>query len=119
MTMIACCGLLCDSCPIHLATLEPDEIRRKTMRVEIAQQCREHYGMDLAPEDVGDCDGCLSGNGRLFSGCRNCEVRACARQKAIENCAFCDEYACNKLKDIFNYDPEAEARLNKIRTELN
>jgi putative oxidoreductase len=31
--MIAYCGLNCQTCPIHLATLEPDEAKREAMRV--------------------------------------------------------------------------------------
>ena len=58
VTMIAYCGLKCDSCPIHLATFEKDKPRQQTMREAIAEQCSKHYGMNLNPEDITDCDGC-------------------------------------------------------------
>jgi len=38
--MIAYCGIDCESCPIHLATLEPDNAKRDAMRTSVAQLCR-------------------------------------------------------------------------------
>jgi len=118
-TMIAYCGLRCDNCPIHLATLEQDKSRQKTMRESIAEQCSKLYGMHLQPGDVNDCDGCTTGTGRLFSGCLNCEIRKCASQKSIESCAYCSDYACEKLKQHFELDPGAQIRLEKIRKTMN
>ena len=114
-TMIAYCGLECDSCPIRLATLEKDEMRQQEMRESIARTCNEHYGMHLKPEDVNDCDGCLANTGRLFSGCLSCAIRKCVIGRNLESCADCPEYACDNLKTMFRSDPSAEARLNKIR----
>jgi len=116
--MIAFCGLDCRGCPIHLATLELDGSKRRAMRVSIARLCSEHYGLNLLPEDVSDCDGCRSDTGRLFSGCAHCEIRSCAINRKLESCAFCDEYACNKLRSLFETDPTAEARLQALRSQL-
>jgi len=113
--MIAYCGLTCDNCPVHLATIEPDELRQQTMRVTIAEQCANYYGLNYQPEDINDCDGCRSGTGRLFSGCAKCEIRKCAIFKKSEYCAFCEDYACDKLKEHFALDPDAQTRLEEIR----
>ena len=99
--MIAYCGLKCDSCPIHLATLEQDKSQQQTMRASIAEQCKRLYGMDLQLMDITDCDGCRAGTGRLFSGCLNCEIRKCAIEKKIESCTSCSDYACELLKNHF------------------
>ncbi|MBZ5536569.1 MAG: DUF3795 domain-containing protein [Acidobacteriia bacterium] len=115
--MIGYCGLACRSCPIHLATLEPDDSKRRTMRASIARVCSEQYGLTLLPEDVSDCDGCRSDTGRLFSGCARCEIRSCAIKRKLESCAFCDEYACDKLRSHFEMDPTAEARLQVLRSQ--
>jgi hypothetical protein len=85
------------------------------MRVSIAQQCSELYGMTMKPEDITDCDGCRNNTGRLFSGCLNCEIRKCAGQKSIENCASCSDYACERLIKHFSLDPGAQTRLEEIR----
>ena len=112
--MIAYCGLNCDSCPIHLATLEEDKSSQKKMRVSIARLCSEQYGINLKPEDITDCDGCRADTGRMFSGCRNCEIRKCASQKNLESCAYCPEYACDKLKEFLRREHDAQARLEEI-----
>ncbi len=88
------------------------------MRAEIARQCREHYGMDLEPTDVTDCDGCRADEGRLFSGCRKCGIRNCARAKGLESCAYCGDYACQRLDEHFKKDPTARTRLDQVRNRL-
>jgi hypothetical protein len=115
-TMIAYCGLDCDTCPVHLATLEQDLSKRQMMRTSIAHMCREQFGMELSLQDITDCDGCRSATGRLFSGCANCEIRKCAIDRNLTSCARCADYACEKLLKHFETDPTAQARLEKFRT---
>jgi hypothetical protein len=114
--MIAYCGLLCDRCPIHLATLETDKSKQAAMRIEIAAICNEKYGMSLKAADVNDCDGCRAGTGRIFSGCMACEIHKCAEQKNLENCAACSDYPCEILERFFHDDPDAQGRLEAIRS---
>ena len=113
--MIAYCGLLCDTCPIHLATIENDKLRQRQMRSVIAKECLKRYGMELQIDDIGDCDGCRASSGRLFSGCLTCEVRKCAISRKVESCAFCDHYVCTALRERFIVDPDAQRRLEKMR----
>ena len=117
-SMIAYCGLDCQSCPIHLATCEPDEFKRQEMRISIAQICSEQYGMNLLPEEVNDCDGCRSNTERLFSGCLRCDIRSCAMDRKLENCAYCGKYVCSKLQSHFITDPSAQKRLEAIRSQI-
>lgn len=115
-TSIAYCGLICSTCPIHLVTNEPDKSRQKVLRESIAELCFKEYGMDLQPEDITDCDGCRADTGRLFSGCLSCKIRKCAIRKNILNCAFCSDYACEILTEHFLHDPDAQIRLEEIRS---
>ena len=116
--IISYCGLICQSCPIYLATREDDDEKKHKMRVDIAQQIHERYGQECKAEDVIDCDGCKPDTGRLFSGCKTCHIRRCAIEKGLENCAHCGEYACDRLKEFFVKDPEAKTRLDFIRSSL-
>jgi hypothetical protein len=116
--MIAYCGLECDTCPIHLATLEQDVSRQGKMRILIAEQLSKIYGTSPKPEIITDCDGCKTVNGRLFNGCADCEIRKCAILKKMTNCAYCCDYACNKLKKHFAVDPGAQNRLEEIRRSI-
>jgi hypothetical protein len=112
---LAYCGLVCDSCPIHLATLEKDKACQRKMRESIARLCNSEYGMELKTEDITDCDGCLLDSGRLFSGCLQCEIRKCAREKHLSSCAHCVDFPCTSLRKHFSHDPEAGTRLEMIR----
>jgi hypothetical protein len=116
--IIAYCGLTCDTCGIHLATREMDEAKRAKMRAEIAEQIKKVYGEECKPEDVTDCDGCRTEAGRLLSGCKRCEIRKCATGKRVENCAHCEEYACEKLEKLFVTEPDARKRLDELRSRL-
>ena len=112
--MIAYCGLYCHSCAIFLATREKNDEKRNKMRVEIARQIKEHYGTEHKPEDISDCDGCRTKSGRIF--CKDCQIRKCAKEKNIENCAYCAEYACEQLERFFVTYPDAKTQLDKIRS---
>ena len=114
-TIISYCGIACDSCPIHLATLEQDKSLQYSMRISLAEQISHLYKISIKPEDVTDCDGCLADTGRMFSGCSNCEIRKCACLRDIESCAYCSDYECEKLKIHFLSDPDAQRRLEEIR----
>jgi hypothetical protein len=114
---ISYCGLLCHSCPIHLATRENDEPKKYEMRTEIAEQCTKLFGTEYRPEDINDCDGCRTEGGRLFSGCKTCLIRSCAKDKGLENCACCSEYACEQLLKFYATEPEAKKRLDQIRSK--
>lgn len=113
--MISYCGLACNTCPIYLATIERDELRKQQMRESIAKQCAEQYDLKLRIEDITDCDGCRADSGRLFSGCIKCEIRKCATERKIETCAYCSDYACEKLEKHFSLEPESKKRLEELR----
>jgi hypothetical protein len=88
------------------------------MRLEIARVCREQYGMTLTLQDITDCDGCRSLTGRLFSGCAQCDIRRCALERHLTSCAFCVDYACERLLKHFETDPGAQARLEIMRSTM-
>jgi hypothetical protein len=113
---LAYCGLICEKCPIYLATREPDEKKKYEIRADIAEQIKKHYGQKTSPEDVGDCDGCKAETGRLF--CTDCQIRICAVEKGIANCAYCDDYPCQQLEKLFTTDVDARKRLDAVRNGL-
>jgi len=116
--IVAYCGLVCQGCPIYWASRETDAEKRQKLRIEIAQICNKQYRLELKPEDITDCDGCRAESGRLFSGCLKCDIRKCARQMGLENCAHCNEYVCEKLQQFFVNDPGAKTRLDAVRSIL-
>lgn len=116
--LLAYCGLICHGCPLYWASQEKSKEKKDKMRLEIARICKAHYGIEVKQDEITDCDGCRTEGGRLFSGSRQCEIRKCARQKGVENCAHCDEYACEILQALFSTDPSAKTRLDVVRSTL-
>ncbi len=115
--MIAYCGLDCHTCPIYLVTREKNKEKQKEKRKEIIRLIKEHYGIVFKLEDITDCDGCKKEKGRLFSACKDCPIRKCARQKEIVSCAYCGEYICETLEKFFEKEQTAKIRLDKLRQQ--
>ncbi len=116
VSLIAYCGLECGTCPIYLATRQPDPKERTRMRWEIIRQCREHYGIEYTLEDITDCDGCSSQTGRLFRSSSTCSLRKCARDREIKSCASCSDYPCQRLAAFLSREPAAKKRLEQMRS---
>lgn len=108
----------CQTCPIYLAARQEDKAERARMKAEIVKLCKDHYGIIYKLEDISGCDGCKAEGERLFRASRNCPIRKCAREKELENCAYCTEYACGKLAAFFKTDPAAKARLDAVRESI-
>lgn len=86
------CGYRCDICPAFRENVASDEDRQRT-----SDGWFKYYGFRIPAEDVY-CDGCLaddSGNPRRID--PECDVRACAMEKGLSNCAHCSDYICEKL----------------------
>jgi hypothetical protein len=119
--MIAYCGLNCTTCQIYAATRETDPKKQRQMREDIVVAIRKYLGEEKRAEDITDCDGCKAQSARLFSNCQKCQIRKCASEKGLENCAYCSEYACEKLSKFFDSEGEqagAKKRLDAIRKTL-
>jgi hypothetical protein len=113
--MIAYCGLDCQTCPIYLVAREKNKEKQKEEKKEIVKLIKEHYGLDFKLEDITDCDGCRSETDSLFSACKDCSIRSCARERKLESCAHCENYICRTLEEFFAKEPDAKMRLNKRR----
>jgi hypothetical protein len=111
--MIAYCGLVCTECPAYVATQAGDMEALE----RVAAEWSEEFNATLTAADCL-CDGCISGSERLSSYCGECEVRACALGRGVINCAYCDDYGCEKITGFFNFAPDAKARLEEIRSTL-
>ena len=113
--MIAYCGLACTKCPAFLATQKNDYNEKK----RIAEKWSKQFNMEFKPKDIS-CDGCLSESGQLSGYCRKiCEIRPCARGRNVKNCAYCGDYACEKLQEFLSRAPEAKITLNETRRKLH
>lgn len=107
--IIAYCGITCTECPAYLATQIDDDEER----AQVAERWSAEFLSEIKPEDI-NCDGCLAGHERYFSHCYKCEIRACGIARGVENCAHCDQYACEKLDGFLDMVPGARTELDRI-----
>lgn len=111
--MIGFCGIVCSECKAYIATQQDDDKKRK----KVAHLWSKQYHKDFKPEDI-NCDGCVSEGKRFVGYCQVCEIRKCGQEKKIINCAYCDDYSCEKLKHFFTMAPDAKTTLDDIRSTL-
>ncbi len=108
--MISCCGLDCSKCEAYLAAQANDNDKRAV----VAKKWSKLYSADIKAEHI-NCDGCRK-PGRKFYYCSDiCEIRKCCIEKDLTNCAGCDMYACDKLREFFKMAPEAKTALDGLR----
>ncbi|MFC1851924.1 DUF3795 domain-containing protein [candidate division CSSED10-310 bacterium] len=112
--MISMCGLICSECPAFLATQADDDAKRK----EVAEMWSREFQADIKPANI-NCDGCLSDSGRVFHHATVCEIRKCGLEMGVKNCAYCQDYGCEKLVNFFNMVPAAREELDSIRSSLS
>jgi uncharacterized Fe-S radical SAM superfamily protein PflX len=109
--IIAYCGLACSECDAYVATQANDLEALE----RLAQRARDEFGMPDATAESSMCDGCLADDGRQISYCAMCEIRSCAVARGLTNCAYCADYACEKLEGFFAHATEARSVLDQIR----
>jgi hypothetical protein len=111
--IIAFCGVNCAECPPYLAHKNDDnELRAKT-----AEEWSKMFEARFKPQDI-NCVGCLETEGPQIGNCAECEIRRCAIQRNLANCAYCPDYACEKLTKFFEMYPSPKANLDQIRASL-
>jgi hypothetical protein len=110
---IAMCGIVCSDCGAFQATRDDDDQKRR----EVAELWSKEYGSDIKPEDI-NCESCRSDSDNVFNYTKVCEIRKCGKEKAVENCAHCADYACERLQEFFGMVPDAKKRLDEIKEAL-
>jgi hypothetical protein len=112
-SIIARCGLVCTACGAYIATQANDDQKRQ----EVAESWAKLYHHQFVAADI-NCNGCLSEEEPLFSHCRVCEIRLCARERQAVNCAHCPDYACEKLNAFLVIATQAKQGLEEIRSQM-
>lgn len=117
----AYCGLYCKMCSL-VATMPP---LAKQLHESMKDDGWEHYGTDVFPEfeafwSVLQKISKLDETSPLCQGgCGDpdCQMRVCAVAKGLEACAFCDEYPCKHMEELYSCYPyihKNNARIKEI-----
>ena len=112
--MIGYCGLVCTGCPAYVATQANDQAALE----RVAAQWREEYNFPDITVDGVKCDGCVTAAGFKCAHWHECEIRACAMERGVANCAHCADYACDTLEGFLGFVPDARATLDGVRAGL-
>lgn len=101
------CGYRCDLCLAYRSNVEKNDKRQI-----LSDGWHTYFGFRIPPQEIS-CDGCVScENPKLIDD--SCPVRSCVMAQGIKNCAHCDDYVCDKLKErIVDYD-EVSKRHGKL-----
>lgn len=91
MEYISYCGLLCNECPVFIATAENDEQAKEKIAREFSGEA-----MQFSKEDM-NCYGCFHEDAKNSKMCGECEIRICAEVKGVKNCAYCSDYPCRHI----------------------
>ena len=93
MTEIGYCGDNCSSCPRYTATLANDT---EKLKEAVLMWKRVGWRDTILSNDEIKCTGC-----KTVTWCRYYDIRECAIDKKLNNCGECDQYSCNRIKDVF------------------
>jgi hypothetical protein len=86
------CGYRCDLCLAYRPNVEGDGANQQ----KLSDGWFKYFGFRLPPEQIV-CDGCMAADPKLIDD--SCPVRPCVMEKGLDNCAQCDQYACERLKE--------------------
>jgi hypothetical protein len=111
--MIAKCGLDCAQCDAYIATKNNDVEALQRM----ADEAKKQFNLDITA-DQSRCTGCLS-DGIKIGYTTQCEVRRCAVERGVENCAYCSDFGCEIISGFLANAPKAKANLENIRATLS
>jgi hypothetical protein len=84
--MIGYCGYRC-----HLCAARSDD---PAVRQKLVDGWRKIFGHQQYTAENVRCDGCLS-DGRLAD--KECKARPCAIERGFKNCAYCDDFVCDRV----------------------
>jgi len=108
MEYISYCGLLCNECPIFIATAENNEQAKERIAKEFSGE-----RMQFTKEDM-NCYGCFHEETKNNKMCGGCEIRICAEDKDVENCGCCSDYPCDHVETYAEAGSDNRNRLDSI-----
>jgi hypothetical protein len=111
--IVATCGIVCTECDAYKATQAGDQDALEAMAAEASRQ----LGVEMTADETM-CDGCLGFSGRQITYCGVCAIRACGIENLVDNCAHCEQYACEKIEAFARPGSAHRQTLDAIRAEL-
>ncbi|MBN1805350.1 MAG: DUF3795 domain-containing protein [Sedimentisphaerales bacterium] len=106
--IISKCGYRCDLCPAYETNLKSDADKQR-----MSDAWEKYCGFEVPAEAIKSCAGCAAGGGD-----ETCTVRPCATEKNLDNCAHCEQFGCDKLKQKIDFvEQNVKVKLSDIPEE--
>ena len=105
---MAFCVLLCDQCPVYIATKTGYDI----LKAKLAQDYSSGTCI-FSPEDM-HCTGCRAPTGANPKMCEPCFIRSCGLKRGMEHCGQCDDYPCQWIGQFVPADSDHRRRLDAL-----
>jgi hypothetical protein len=104
LTFVTYCGLYCKACSARGRIPQQAQTLKQSLEKEgftawgpLVFQNFEAFWTLLS--DLGDhdkaCPGCRAGGGYPA-----CEIRVCARERAVDICALCEDFPCDRIQQF-------------------
>lgn len=88
MAYLSYCGLLCDKCPVYIATAENNQEEKERLAALYTNDFCTFTAADMT------CKGCFEPKTLDNKMCGGCVIRMCAEEKKVENCGTCADFPC-------------------------
>ena len=111
MEYISYCGLLCNECPVYIATAENNEEAQERIATEFSGE-----RMQFTKEEM-NCYGRSHEETKNSKMCSGCEIRICAESKEVKNCAYCKDFTCDKINQFIEKNPDLKRNLEESKKE--
>ena len=109
MEYISYCGLLCNECPVYIATKNNDNEMKTKLAVDYSNEYCAFEQADM------NCEGCFSIKNKDNKMCGGCKIRNCAEVKNYQkNCGNCLDYPCSLIEEFCSVGCDSRARLDNI-----
>jgi len=103
--ILARCGYRCDLCPAYVGNIHSAEDRQS-----VSDGWFKYLGFRIPVEDIG-CRGCLDEEEAID---QECPVRPCVNEKGFDNCGYCREFPCDRLKTRMDFLEDRSGDLPSI-----
>ena len=108
---IAYCGLDCETCEAHIATVNNDN----DLRIKVAKEWSVLNGVEITPEMI-NCVGCRIEGAKTPFCDSLCPIRQCGLSKGYDTCGDCSKmHGCEKLEMITGNNAEALERIKNFK----
>ena len=110
MEYISYCGLVCNECPVFIATAVNNQAAKERLAREFSRERMQFTAGDM------NCYGCFHEDTGNLIMCGGCVIRNCGQSRKVENCGYCADYPCGNIETHVKAGSDNRKRLDNINS---